>query len=160
MSIITTALPLPAFMTMISSRFDRSVSGTFSSVLKLGLIFLGLTVLLCPISASTSLFLVWRLLGEVHFLLFCLKSLLLWSFLSSGVFLKYALSLICLKKSFKSVSSSFLLYIFGVGVKFICYFLLLSLLLSLLSLLLIFFIIITIIIYYYHYHYYYYYYCC
>ena len=105
----------------MSSRFDISFSATFSSLPKLGLIFLGVTVLLCSISfltASTYVFIVWWLFGGVHFLfLFCLNSLLSSSFLLFGVSLKYVLSLISLKKSFKSVSSSFLLYTFGVGIK-------------------------------------------
>ena len=40
------------------------------------------------------------------------------SFLLFCMFLKYALSLIHLKKSFESPSSSFLLYTFGVAIKF------------------------------------------
>ena len=104
MSIITAAPPLSALVTMMSSRFDRSFSATFSSLLKLGLIFLGVTVLLCSISfltASRYVFIVWCLFGGVHFLLlFCLNSLLSSSFLLFGVSLKYALSLILLKKSF------------------------------------------------------------
>ena len=106
----------------MSSRFDRSFSATFLSLLKFGFIFLGVTVLLCSISlltASAYVFIVWWLFGGVHFLfLFCLNSLLSSSFLLFGVSLKYALSLIRLKKSFKSASRSFLLYTFGVGIKF------------------------------------------
>ena len=106
----------------MSSRFDRSFSATFSSLLKLDLIFFGGTVLLCSISfltASTYVFIVWWLLGRVHFLfLFCLNILLSSSFLWFRVSLKYALSLIRLKKSFKSATSSFLLYTFGAGIKF------------------------------------------
>ena len=104
------------------SRFDRSFSATFSSLRKLDLIFFGGTVLLCSISfltASTYVFIVWWLLGGVHFLfLFCLNSLFSSSFLSFGVSLKYALSLIRLKKSFKYATRSFLLYNFGAGIKF------------------------------------------
>ena len=106
----------------MSSCFNRSFSATFSSLLKFGLIFLGVTVLLCSISfltASTYVFIVWWLFGGVHFLfLFCLNSLLSSSFLLFGVSLKYALSLIRLKKPFKSALSSFLLYTFRVGIKF------------------------------------------
>ena len=51
-------------------------------------------------------------------LLFCLKSLFSSSFLLFGVSLKYAFSLIRLKKSFNSASSSFLLYTFSVAIKF------------------------------------------
>ena len=86
------------------------------------LIFLGGTVSLCLISfltACTYVFIVWWLLGGVHFLfLFCLKSLFSSSFSLFDLSLKYAFSLIRLKKSFKSASSSFLLYTFGVGIKF------------------------------------------
>ena len=88
----------------MSSRFDRSFSATFSSLLKLDLIFFGGTVLLCSISfltASTYVFIVWWLLGGVHFLfLFCLNSLFSPSFLLFGVSLKYAFSLIRLKKTY------------------------------------------------------------
>ena len=71
------------------------------------------------LTASTYVFIVWWLLGGVHFLfLFCLNILLSSSFVLFGVSLKYAFSLICLKKSFKSASSSCLLYTFGVGIKF------------------------------------------
>ena len=106
----------------MSSHFDRSFSATFSSLLKLDLIFLVGTVLLCSISfltASMYVFIVWWLLGGVHFLfLFCLNSLFSSSFLLFSVSLKYAFSLICLNKSFKSASSSFLLYTFSIGIKF------------------------------------------
>ena len=106
----------------MSSRFDRSFSATFSSLLKLDLIFFGGTVLLCSISfltASTFVFIVWCLFGGVYFLfLFCLNIHFSSSFLLFGVSLKYAFSLIRLKKPFKSASSSFLLYLFGVGIKF------------------------------------------
>ena len=89
---------------MMSSCFDRSFSATFSSLLKLDLIFFGGTVLLCSISfltASTYVFIVWWLLGGVHFLfLFCLNSLFSSSFLLFGVSLKYAFSLIRLKKTY------------------------------------------------------------
>ena len=93
-----------------------------SPLLKLDLIFLGVTVLLCSISfltASTYVFIVWWLSGGVHFLFFfCLNSLLSSLFLSFRVSLKYALSLLCLKTSFKSASGKFLLYTSGVGIKF------------------------------------------
>ena len=121
-SIITTAPPLSALLIMMSSRLNRSFSATFSSLLKLGLIFFSGTVLLWSISfltASTYVFIVWWLLGGVQFLfLFCLNSLFSSSFLLFGMSLKYAFSLIRLEKSFKSASSSFLLCTFGVGIKF------------------------------------------
>ena len=106
----------------MSSRFDRSFSANFSSLFKFGLIFIGVTVLLCSIfflTASTYVFILWWLFGGIHFLfLFCLNSLLSSSFLLFGLSLKYALSLIRLKKSCKSASSLFSLYTFGVGIKF------------------------------------------
>ena len=107
---------------MMSSRFDRYFSATFSSLLKLNLNFFGGTVLLCSRSFLTAfayVFILWWLLGGVHFLLlFCLNSLFSSSFLLFGVSLKHGFSLTRLKTSFKSASSLFLLYTFGVGLKF------------------------------------------
>ena len=106
----------------MSSRFDRSFSATFSSLLKLGLIFLGVTVLLCSISFLTASTYVCLLYGGCLeesisvFVLFEQPALVI--FLLFGVSLKYALTLVHLKKSFKSVSDSFLLYTFGVDIKF------------------------------------------
>ena len=106
----------------MSSRFDKSFSATFSSLLKFDLTFFGGTVLLCSISfltACTYVFTAWWLLGGVHYLFFfCLNILFSSSFLLFGVSLKYVFSLIRLKNSFKSASSSFLLYTFGAGIKF------------------------------------------
>ena len=90
---------------MTSARFDRSFSATFSSLLKLGLIFLGVSVLLCSISfltASAYVYCIW-LFGGVHFL-FNLNSLLSSSLLLFGVF-EICFSLIRLKKSFKYAST-------------------------------------------------------
>ena len=107
---------------MMSSRFDRSFTATISYLLKLVLIFLGVTVLLCSISFVTAckytLFL-WCLFGNVHFLfLLCLNSLISSSLLLFVLSLKYVLCLIRLKNVFKPVCSSFLLYTFGAGIKF------------------------------------------
>ena len=96
---------------MTSARFDRSFSATFSSLLKLGLIFLGVSVLLCSISfltASAYVYCIW-LFGGVHFL-FNLNSLLSSSLLLFGVF-EICFSLIRLKKSFKYASAiSFIIF--------------------------------------------------
>ena len=105
----------------MSSRFDRSFSATYSSLLKLDLIFLVGTVFICSISflaASTYVFIVWWLLGGVYFCFFCLKSLFLLLLLLFGVSLKHAFSLIRPEKSFKSASGSFLLHNFVVARKF------------------------------------------
>ena len=66
---------LSALMIMMSSHFDRSFSATFLFLLKLGLIFFRVTVLLCSISfltAFTYVFIVWWLFGGVYFFVFIL----------------------------------------------------------------------------------------
>ena len=115
------ASALAALVIRMSSCFDRSISANCSSLLKVDLTFLGVT--LCYARYLSRLVPRMCVLHDgylaVHFLfLFCLKNLLPSLILLFVVSLKYALSLIHLKKSFKSASSSFLLYMFGAGIKF------------------------------------------